>query len=149
MPLAPEVSVATAGTHDTETLAEWWDCAPAEERAMACELSALRGICRPEAPFSNAVRDALLRALFADAPSSLRLAPIQDIFGWKDRINTPAVVDDVNWTWRLPWPVEDLAREEEATDRAAFLRALVSLKPAQRLTTANGPGPSGAETPAR
>ena len=120
----PENSVATAGTHDTETLAEWWNQAPREERIKACKLSALRR-CTPDEPFSGRVRDALLRALF-EARSRLRLVPIQDVFGWADRVNTPAVVDDVNWTWRLPWPVEDLAREALATDRAAFLRALQS-----------------------
>ena len=37
---------------------------------------------------------------------ALTLIPLQDVFGWTDRINTPAVVDEVNWTWRLPWPVD-------------------------------------------
>lgn len=123
----PANSVATAGTHDTETLAEWWDCAPHDERAKVCALAALRDACAADEPFSDRVRDALLRALF-DARSSLRLVPVQDIFGWKDRINTPAVVDDVNWTWRLPWPVEDLLSEPAATERAEFLRTLVTAR---------------------
>ncbi len=121
----PVNSVAAAGTHDTETLAEWWDAAPRDERAKVCELAALDGACSADEPFSDRVRDALLRALFT-ARSQWLLLPIQDIFGWTDRVNTPAVVDDVNWTWRLPWPVEDLARELAATDRAAFLRSLVA-----------------------
>jgi 4-alpha-glucanotransferase len=120
----PPVSVATTGTHDTETLAEWWDTAPRDERDKVCALSALRGVCSPDEPFSDRVRDALLAALFG-AASDILLLPVQDIFGWRDRINTPAVVDDVNWTWRLPWPVEDMAREPEAVDRAAAIRALV------------------------
>lgn len=119
----PENSVATAGTHDTETLAEWWNASSPDERALVCELSALRGVCSAGERFSDHVRDALLRALF-EAPSRFVLLPMQDVFGWSDRVNTPAVVDEVNWTWRLPWPVEDLAREEAATDRAAFMRAL-------------------------
>ena len=28
----PEVALATTGTHDTDTLAEWWEMAPATER---------------------------------------------------------------------------------------------------------------------
>ena len=36
----PPVSVATSGTHDTETLAVWWASAPARERR---ELAAARG----------------------------------------------------------------------------------------------------------
>jgi 4-alpha-glucanotransferase len=50
--------------------------------------------------------------------------PIQDIFGWRERINTPAVVDDVNWTWRMPWPVDDLTSEPLPRERAGFLRQL-------------------------
>ena len=68
----PEVSVATAGTHDTETLAEWWDCAPREERAAACELAALRGICSPDAPFSDRRPRRAPASASCDARSSLR-----------------------------------------------------------------------------
>ena len=123
----PANSVATAGTHDTETVAEWWDGAPRDERARLCELPVLADASDPDDPFSDRVRDALLRALFS-ARSRIVLLPIQDVFGWKDRVNTPAVVDDVNWTWRLPWPVEDLAREPAATERARFLRMLVATR---------------------
>ena len=52
------------------------------------------------------------------------IVPIQDVFGWRDRVNIPAVVNDENWTWRLPWPVDDLATQPEARERAAFLRGL-------------------------
>jgi hypothetical protein len=34
------------------------------------------------------------------------------------------VVDEVNWTWRLPWPVEDLMSEPVAVERARFLCTL-------------------------
>jgi 4-alpha-glucanotransferase len=50
--------------------------------------------------------------------------PIQDIFGWRDRINTPAVVDDVNWRWRMPWAVDTLGVEPLPRERAAFLKDL-------------------------
>ena len=120
----PPASVAMTGTHDTETLAEWWESAPLDERAKVCVLSALRDACAAGDPFSERVRDALLRAIF-DARSGLALLPFQDIFGWRDRINTPAVVNDRNWTWRLPWPVDDLIAEPAAIERATFLRELV------------------------
>jgi 4-alpha-glucanotransferase len=77
----------------------------------------------PDSRFDDRLRDALLETLYR-AGSGLVVAPIQDIFGWRDRINTPAVVDDVNWTWRMPWPVDDLAREAEPRQRAEFLRQL-------------------------
>ncbi len=53
------------------------------------------------------VRDVLLEALFASG-SELLLLPIQDVFGWRDRINEPATVKSENWTFRLPWPVDRL-----------------------------------------
>jgi 4-alpha-glucanotransferase len=120
----PVVSVALSGTHDTEPMAEWWDAADASERRIAEDIAALREAgCRPDEPFSPTLRDALLECLFR-AASDLLLVPVQDIFGWRDRINTPAIVSDQNWTWRLPWPVEELLTDPTAVERAAFLRAL-------------------------
>jgi 4-alpha-glucanotransferase len=120
----PANSVAISGTHDTETLAEWWDEADADERRAAAEIPSLKAAgIDPSADFTDALRDALLEALFASG-SDLLLVPIQDVFGWRDRVNTPASVNDGNWTWRLPWTIEQLAAEPLARDRAAFLRAL-------------------------
>ncbi|HJR59712.1 MAG TPA: 4-alpha-glucanotransferase [Vicinamibacterales bacterium] len=120
----PARSVAISGTHDTESLAEWWDNADAEERASAAALPHLRaaGISGEE-PFSNRVRDALLESIFA-AGSDLLLVPVQDAFGWRDRINIPAVVNDENWSWRLRWPADRLPAEPQAAERATFLRRL-------------------------
>jgi 4-alpha-glucanotransferase len=69
------------------------------------------------------VRDALLSALF-HASSDFVLIALPDVFGWRDRINTPAVVSDANWTWRLPWEVERLMTEPLAVERAEFLSML-------------------------
>jgi len=120
----PPLSLATTGTHDTETLAEWWDEAPSDERREAMEWPYLKATGRtPDAAFDDRLRDAVLRILFT-AGSNLVVVPVQDIFGWKDRINTPAIVDDVNWRWRMPWPVEDLKTEPVPGERSAFLREL-------------------------
>jgi 4-alpha-glucanotransferase len=120
----PEVSVATSGTHDTDTMAEWWDSAPVEERQalLALPILADAGLS-PAEVFSDRTRDVLLEALFA-AGSRLLILPIQDILGWRDRINTPALVNDENWTWRLPRPVEDLTADAGSRERAGFLREL-------------------------
>lgn len=120
----PSLSLATTGTHDTETMAEWWDEADLDERCMALDWPALHAAgFKPDARFDDRLRDALLQTLFT-AGSNLIVVPIQDVFGWKDRINTPAVVDDVNWRWRLPWPVERLGNERQPHERASFLRDL-------------------------
>ena len=123
----PVHSVATSGTHDTETLAEWWETAPPEERAAAARIPALAAAgCTSDQPYSDELRDAFISALFA-ARSLFGFLPIQDIFGWRDRINTPAVVDDSNWSWRLPWPVEDMLSNPAAVERARQVRALAAL----------------------
>jgi 4-alpha-glucanotransferase len=121
----PRSSVATSGTHDTETNAAWWDGLDASERAAVL---ATPGVARRAArlddrsgDFSAALGDVLLEALFASG-SDLLLLPIQDVFGWRDRINIPADLGPENWTWRLPWPVDALASEPEAEERAAALR---------------------------
>ncbi len=120
----PPLSLATSGTHDTETLAGWWDDADLDERRQAVDLSSLRARgCDPAAAFDDRLRDCLLQALL-ESRSNLVVIPVQDIFGWRDRINTPAVVDDVNWRWRMPWAVDTLDEEPLPRERAAFLRHL-------------------------
>jgi hypothetical protein len=36
------------------------------------------------------------------------------------------LISDVNWTWRLPWPVEDLGTNPIATERGAYVRDLIA-----------------------
>ena len=67
-------------------------------------------------PFDATVRDILLEVLFASA--SELLLPVQDAFGWRDRINEPATVSDDNWTYRLPWLVDTLDDVPEAAREA-------------------------------
>jgi 4-alpha-glucanotransferase len=121
----PAASVATSGTHDTEPLATWWDGAGEDERWKVSALPTIQrlagGIDVVHAPYA-AMRDILLEALFASG-SDLLLLPIQDAFGWRDRINEPATVSDRNWTYRLPWPVDRLDGVPEARERQDRLRA--------------------------
>ncbi len=94
----PECSVATTGTHDIEPLAATEDGQTDEQRT------------------------ATLRSLLS-AGSRLTLIPLQDVFGWADRINTPAVVDEINWTWRLPLPVDKWLDGPSTVEPADRLRA--------------------------
>lgn len=94
----PELSVATTGTHDIEPLASTKDGQTEEQRA------------------------AVLQSLLA-AGSNLTLIPLQDVFGWTERTNTPGVIDEINWTWRLPWPIETWLDREDTVARADQLRA--------------------------
>ena len=113
----PEASVATTGTHDTEPLATWWDLAV---RGRSADRLQETPTLRQTSATAGSALDALLRALLA-APSRLAIIPVQDVFGWRDRINTPAQVDEHNWTWRLPWRVDELGDVAEACDRAEAL----------------------------
>jgi len=124
----PPVSVATSGTHDTEPLVVWWENAPLEERRAIVEIPSLRqelGLSAAHVTASTelspALRDALLEELFASG-SDLLVLPIQDVFGWRDRINQPATVGAHNWTWKLPWGSDRLLEERESADAAERLR---------------------------
>ena len=121
----PAASVATTGTHDTEPLAVWWNEAPEDERRKAGAVPALaaRGLDWGTTPFSRDVRDAILETLVASG-SNILLLPVQDIFGWPDRVNVPGRTTDDNWTWRMPWLVDRLADEPEARERARALAVM-------------------------
>jgi 4-alpha-glucanotransferase len=117
----PAVSAAMTGTHDTEPLAAWWAAAPPGDRQAAAALvsSAGHAVIDPAEPWSAAVRDALLACVYASGSREIFL-PVQDVFGWADRINVPAIVSDDNWTWRLPWPIDRWGSVPDAVARAAF-----------------------------
>ena len=117
----PAISVATSGTHDTEPMVIWWEGAPREEREAVLAIPSIREHLGADEDkraaesdrLPHAVREAMLEALFASG-SDLLILPIQDVFGWRDRINQPATVGTENWTWRLPWPSDRLPTEPAA-----------------------------------
>jgi len=113
----PALSVAVTGTHDNETMMVWWEHLPEEEKQKV--RAAVPAVDNASAPV---VRDALLEALYASG-SNLLLLPIQDVFGWRDRINDPAVVANTNWIFRLPWAIDRFAEHPEARERQITLRA--------------------------
>jgi 4-alpha-glucanotransferase len=122
----PELSLATSGTHDTETLAQWWqECGPHQRRVLLESL----GIGERGAPndevLGEATLDAILEALYA-APSLLIIEPLQDLFGWTARINFPGTVGDDNWSWRLPAAIERLMENPAIAQRGAVLAAIAS-----------------------
>jgi 4-alpha-glucanotransferase len=120
----PEISLATTGTHDTDTLAEWWDTAPAAERArmLALLVPAPAATRNAKVGFEQ-MRDAMLAALYA-SPSRMVIVPMQDLFGWRERINLPGTVGPANWSWRLPHAIEDIGHDPASSARVAQLRAM-------------------------
>jgi 4-alpha-glucanotransferase len=125
----PSLSMATSGTHDTEPMVTWWETAPDEERAAVLNIPLVAERLGPDGrrealesrALLPAVRDAFIEVLIASS-SELVIVPVGDVFGWSDRINTPATVNDRNWTWRMPWPAERLAFEPDAIAAVKRLR---------------------------
>jgi 4-alpha-glucanotransferase len=117
----PAASVATTGTHDTESVADWYDALPADERHAFLAIPGLAGL-RERAParFDEGVRDAVLELCYG-AASDLVLVPFQDALGTRERVNTPGTVNDANWSYRMPVAVDALVSDRVLTAR---LRAL-------------------------
>ncbi len=118
----PAVSVATTGTHDTDSMAEWWETMPEEEREPLLELPQLAGLREHGPGFDDAVRDALLELVYASG-SDLLLLPFQDVFGLRERVNVPGTVNDENWTYRIPRDLAALHADRASTDRLRSLAA--------------------------
>ena len=124
----PAAAVSTSGTHDTEPLAIWWESASRDEKSAVLEIPSVRARLTDDerhrvtdaAGLPHIVHEALLETLFASG-ADLLILPIQDVFGWRDRINEPATIGEENWTWRLPWPSDRLTTEPAAIAAAAQL----------------------------
>ncbi|OGR58232.1 MAG: 4-alpha-glucanotransferase [Elusimicrobia bacterium GWA2_69_24] len=127
----PRVSVATTGNHDTSSLAAWWAEIPQEARDDYWEM--VRGKAETAPRFSHAVQMRILRNLY-EAGSALALVSFQDLFGSRARVNIPGTITNRNWTYRMPWPVEDLLRaprSRRATTAARRLAVLGGRLPAE------------------
>jgi 4-alpha-glucanotransferase len=119
----PALSVATSGTHDTESLAEWFEAMDAEERAAFLALPRLAALrARSAERFDLEVRDAILDLLY-ESGSELALLPFQDALGARERVNVPGTVNDENWTYRMPMDVAQLALDRATSDRLRALSA--------------------------
>ncbi len=120
----PPVSLATTGTHDTDTLVEWWATISEDERRQFVEglRIADRANCT-RAALAEPTLDAILESLYA-SPAELVVTPIQDLFGWEARINSPGTISDANWSWRLPFDLERYLDDPRLRERIAKIRAI-------------------------
>lgn len=84
--------VACTGTHDTDTLAGWWQSLDETARALARRSLRLPDDAGP----------ARLRAALLASPADLAVLPMQDVLllGSAARMNTPGLADG-QWRWRL------------------------------------------------
>jgi 4-alpha-glucanotransferase len=108
------VSLATSSTHDNEPLADWWETVDPVEKKLFWTL--VSGETTKPPAFSKAREKALASLL--GAGSRIVILPIQDIFGTRDRVNTPGTLGDHNWTYRFPTPAEDFLKKHAAAAEA-------------------------------
>jgi len=121
----PELSLATTGTHDTETFIQWWsDIGEEERRNFAESLGLVDRLDQKRPSLADTELEAILEKLF-QSPARLTVVPIQDLFGWRTRINVPGTVRDSNWAYRLPAALERLSRNAAIRDRQQKLSAIV------------------------
>jgi len=123
------LSVATSGTHDTDTLVPWLEGVPGNERAALLDMLHL---AEPEVKRNEThsletpeLHLAVLRRLY-HAGSVLTILPIQDLFGWRERINTPATTNSHNWRYRLPTETSQLDALPEVRGRMETIRAMIN-----------------------
>ncbi len=119
----PPLSLVTTGTHDTETLREWWESLSEEgRRAVALAYPELTS-GQWTSQFTEELHQSLL-ASAENAGSDLCILPWQDILGTKDRINLPGSQTEGNWAYRIAQPVEELLTHEETRSWAQRLGRL-------------------------
>jgi 4-alpha-glucanotransferase len=125
----PALSVATSGTHDTDTLLTWWDDLDTADRAAVTQLLDLDSPT-PTDHCSRMTDNAplpllpLLRRLY-DAGSLMTILPVQDLFGWPERINVPATVGGENWSYRLPAATSQLDELPSVRERMVLVRDMI------------------------
>ncbi len=108
------VSLATSSTHDNEPLADWWETVDQSEKKLFWNLVS-GGESAP--PVFSRAREKALASLLG-AGSRIVILPIQDIFGSRERINTPGTLGDQNWTYRFPTRAEDFFKKHAGTAEA-------------------------------
>lgn len=115
----PEASVACFGTHDTPPAAAWWEALTSTEREAICALPGLSAFAATEELTPDVHR--ALFDLLNGSGSALVLYMVQDLFGERTRINTPATVGPENWTYRLPAPLHELSADTDVRARMAWI----------------------------
>lgn len=104
---APENSICYTGTHDNKTIMDWFEDLSEEEKENINKLFQKIGI-RNENIYDNFFEFAIR------CDSEYVIIPLQDILGLgkEARINTPATLDEKNWSYKFK-SMEKLKEKEE------------------------------------
>lgn len=117
----PALSLVTTGTHDTETLKEWWEAMSQDERnAAGHAFEELRPVPHQTGEFTEEIHQALLLAAERSG-SNICVLPWQDILGSAERINLPGSMGPTNWAYRVAQRSEDMLADDETRQAAARL----------------------------
>jgi 4-alpha-glucanotransferase len=120
----PELSLATTGTHDTETSVEWWESLDEFQRASFTAMDGMRHLAKKDFErWEDPVWAALLWKTLS-APSRLAIVPIQDVLSLRARINTPNTMGPANWSFRLPWTLPAMESDAILGARTKLVRKL-------------------------
>ncbi len=121
----PELSLATTGTHDTESSAEWWEALTDWERTSFTALDGMMHLAEGHERWDDPVWAALMWKVMS-APSRLVVFPIQDVLALRSRINTPNTVGPDNWSFRLPWTTSALEADAILGSRMKLVKKLAA-----------------------
>jgi 4-alpha-glucanotransferase len=121
----PPLSMTTLSTHDSETLAEWWDLNPAEAQAFTQTFS-----LPYEEKVTPSLRFKILQASHQTS-SYFHINPLQEYLSleqdWsftdpkQERINIPGTVTPFNWTFRTLPPIEEWTTRQTFSDQVKKL----------------------------
>nr|AGS53694.1 4-alpha-glucanotransferase (amylomaltase) [uncultured bacterium contig00147] len=127
----PQLSVCTPAVHDSSTVREWW-----EREANQAQFSGFIGV--PSLPkIYNPGTAKVILSKIAASRSRFRVFQIQDLLHlsskWyaadpsSERVNVPGTSNDFNWTYRLPAPMEEIAKDKDLLRTIAELSRIKAL----------------------
>ena len=120
----PEISVATSGSHDTETSEAWWESLGEWERRSFAGLGPARGLGE-KIHWSEAVWRAVLEVVLF-SKSRTALLPLQDVLSLRARVNTPNTMGPENWSWRTPHSNAEMLRDPLVRGRLGAVHELAA-----------------------
>lgn len=137
----PRMSVAMTGTHDTPTIAGWWqgrdidwsekvasgfdrhasETARHQDRRALLDRVASESTSDPANVSTETVVDAAI-AHIAATHSTLKILPMEDFLGLEEQTNIPGTLGNhPNWRRRLPGTMEQLLGEADVARRIDIL----------------------------
>ena len=121
----PELSVCTLAVHDSSTVREWW-----EREADQEQFAGFLGFPSLPRVYNPGTAKAILSKT-ASARSRICVFQVQDLLHlsskWyaedpaSERVNVPGTYNEFNWTYRLPAPIAEIAKDAELVRAVAEL----------------------------